>query len=251
MIVADARNPAALVLREQLAGRIGADGIDGLVLVLGGDGFLLHTVAERGTDATYLGLNAGRVGFLMNDVQALDTVVELLLARRWRTWDFPLLEARLSRDDGTTTVVHAVNDVALERSTGQTAHLALHLNGRPVVETLVADGIVFATALGSTAYAFSAGGPACHPTLPTLIVTAVSPHHPRLAPLLLPADATARVEVLASHRRPVRAVTDGRTLDDILAAELRLDDRKVRLAWLEGHDFTTTMVTKILRPYGP
>ncbi|MCB9664915.1 MAG: NAD(+)/NADH kinase [Alphaproteobacteria bacterium] len=248
MIVADARNPAALALREELVRRLGEQGVDGLVLVVGGDGFLLHTVAERGTEATYMGLNAGRIGFLMNDVDSLDDVVARLKTGAWRTWTFPLLRADLTLDDGTTQTVHAVNDVALERSTGQTAHLALQIDGRAVVDTLVADGIIFATALGSTAYAFSAGGPACHPSLPAFVVTPVAPHHPRLSSFLLPADATARVEVLASHRRPVRAVTDGQTLDHVLAAELRLDDRQVRFAWLEGHDFTSTMVTKILRP---
>lgn len=248
MILADPRNPTAARFRDELTERLPAFGGDDVVVVIGGDGFMLHTAAAHGFDRTYIGLNAGRIGFLMNDVGDWDEVAHLLTTRDWTAYDFPVLRGTLRLEDGTERVVNAINDVALERSTGQTAHLTLSIDGTEVVSPLVADGIIFSTALGSTAYTFSAGGPACHPTLPMMAVTAVAAHHPRLSPFLLPESATAEVHVEDAHRRPVRAVADGITIDGVLGMHLEIGPKRVRLAWLDGHDFTKRMITKILRP---
>lgn len=249
MITADPRNKAARALQEALEEALAGQPVDDdLVVVIGGDGFMLHTIAERGFDRTYLGLNAGRIGFLMNDADDPSAVARVLLDGGWSTTDFPVLEATLACAAGTTRTLRAINDVVIERSTGQTAHLRLSVDGRTVVDTLVADGLLFSTALGSTAYTFSAGGPACHPTLELLAVTAICPHHPRLAPFLLPETAVAAVEVLMPERRPVRVVADGVASEEVVGVELRVGAPRVTLAWLPGHDFTGRMVTKILRP---
>lgn len=247
MILVDPRNPEAQEMGERLAADL-PEGVDDLALVLGGDGWMLHCVREHGLDQTYLGLNAGRIGFLLNDVRAWDHVVDKLQRRAFQVYALPVLDVDWTGEDGAVHHTFAVNDVALERSTGQTAHLRLSIDGREVVETLVADGLVFATALGSTAYTFSAGGPACHPTLELLAVTAICAHHPRLSPFVLPAGASAVVEVQAAWRRPVRVVPDGQAFDQVVRAEVGLSGSRVRLAWLEGHDLTARMVTKILHP---
>jgi NAD+ kinase len=247
MIVADPRNPMARQYAERLAEHLPEGPGEGLTVVIGGDGFMLHTIEELGFERTYLGLNAGRIGFLLNDVVDWHQTAEAIRERRWKTWRFPVLEARIVGSDGAVRVEKAVNDVVLERSTGQTAHLRLVIDGTEVVSTLTCDGMVFATALGSTAYTFSAGGPACHPTLPVMAVTAICPHTPRLAPFLLPPTATARVEVRSADRRPVRAVADGRMVEDVAAVDLWTSGSEVSVAWFAGHDFTARMVAKILR----
>src|SRR5690606_19759148 len=120
----------------------------------------LHTVAQFGLDPTYLGLNAGHLGFLLNEVDGLDAeaLVGEIRERRWTEQAFPLLEAEIHTRAGQVIVELAINDVYLERMTGQTARLGLWVDDHPTVESLVADGMIFATALGSTAYSFSAGG---------------------------------------------------------------------------------------------
>jgi NAD+ kinase len=249
MIVTDPRNPAAMKLFDALLQRMpnGVAGED-LVVVVGGDGFLLRTVAEHGFGATYLGLNAGHLGFLLNDVNDWDIVVEQLEAHSYETGLFPLLCAEMTRDDGSVVTDRAINDVYLERATSQTTRIQLSIDNHIVVRQLVADGVVFSTALGSTAYTFSAGGPACHPTLRTLVVTPICPHAPRLHPFALPATARARVDVHDGDRRPVRAVADGRAVENVCHVELGYDGSEVRLAYLRGHDFTSRMVRKILHP---
>lgn len=248
MFIHDARNPKADALAANLTRALPALAKrDDLVVVLGGDGYLLHTVARLGTAPTYLGLNAGTLGFLLNDVDGReDEVLELLAAQAWSVRAYPLLEARVTCMDGATHDLVAMNDIYLERSTGQTTRLTVRIYGQVVVDPLVADGIIFATALGSTAYTLSAGGLACHPTLHVLCVTPICPHAPRLPPLVLPPDARAEVEVGVPDRRPVRAVADGRAIEDITHVSLGYGTQQVRLALLDGHDFTQAMVRKIL-----
>lgn len=246
MILADPRNPGAQSLAAALQKR-GVEG-DEIAIVIGGDGFMLQSIHEHGNNFIYLGLNAGHIGFLLNDVDDLDVVVDAIERRAWTTVGFPVLEGIVHRADGTITRARALNDLYLERASGQMARLALYIDGICAVESLSADGIVVSTALGSTAYNFSAGGPACHPSLRVLTVTAICPHRPRLPPFVLPQTSVARVEVIHPDRRPVRAVADGRDIDEVVALDIHVLPDEVQLAYLEGHDFTACMFRKILHP---
>lgn len=249
MIACDERNPRARELRDALAEHL-PEGLadEETVVVIGGDGYLLRTVHTLGTERTYLGLNAGHMGFLLNDATDMAGVALRLRARQWRTHTFPLLHARITQSDGTVVEDAAVNDVYLERASGQTARLSIAIGDDIVVDALVADGVIFATALGSTAYNFSAGGMACHPELPILTVTPICPHHPRLHPFALPPTARARVTVQRREHRPVRAVVDGRDVVDVAHVDIGYSGEEVRIAYFAGHDFTARMVSKILRP---
>lgn len=249
MIRCDERNPKARELRDRLMEHL-PEGLvdDELVVAIGGDGYLLSTVADLGTAHTFLGLNAGHMGFLLNDVDDFAHTAELLRRRDLRRYKFPLLHAHIAKTDGTIVQERAVNDVYLERSSGQTARLTIAIEDEVVVDTLVADGVIFATALGSTAYNFSAGGMACHPELPILTVTPICPHHPRLHPFALPPTLQARVTVQHPDRRPVRAVVDGRDTEPVEWVDIAFRGEQVTLAYLPGHDFTSRMVRKILRP---
>ena len=250
MIVHDQRNARAVELRARLDKFLpgGVPG-DEVCVVIGGDGFLLRTAAQTAFAHTYLGLNAGHLGFLLNDVDdgSWESVARQIADRTFTVHHFPLLHAAIEGADGTVEL-QAINDVYLERMTSQAAHLQLTIDAHVVVQRLVADGVVFSTALGSTAYAFSAGGPACHPTLRTLVVTPICPHRPRLAPFALPATARARVDILDGDRRPVRAVADGRAVNAVTRVSIADEGAEVRLATLAGHDFTSRMIRKILHP---
>lgn len=248
MIVHDARNPVAVRNRALLEAHLEGEHLGETVVVIGGDGFLLHTINELGHDRTYLGLNAGRVGFLLNDVVDWKETADQLRSGAWKVTAFPLLEARCIDIDGNEIIERAVNDVYLERASGQTARLGLSVDGSRVVETLVADGVIVSTALGSTAYNFSAGGPACHPTLRILTVTPICPHLPRLSPFALPVGSRIDVTIQNHEHRPVRAVADGRNLAKVVRVSLGVAPAQLALAHLQGHDFTSRMVEKILHP---
>ena len=251
MIVWDKHNPSAVQLHSELLTLLPSDRTldDSVIVVIGGDGFLLRTADEYGIDCAYLGLNAGHVGFLLNNVGSLQETARDISEKRWKEYAFPLIEAEIEHDDGQRSVHRAINDIYLERMTGQTARVSLTIDGHHVVRELVADGLVFATALGSTAYAFSAGSIPVHPELSVLQVTPICPHVPRLTPFTLPANATAHVEVHDRRWRPVRAVTDGRGHDNVCTVGVRQSEHKVRLCYLTPHDFTQQLLTKIVQPH--
>ena len=250
MIRIDPQNPRAIALGESLAGLLGQGALaDDLVVVIGGDGWMLSCIREGGPEPVYLGLNAGHLGFLLNDVptpDALAAAASALLKRRYKPWVFPRLAMFASRPDSEDTSAEAINDVYVERSSGHTAHLRLSIDGTRVVESMSCDGLIVATGLGSTAYSFSAGGAPSHPLVRALNITPICSHSPRLSPFSLPAEAFVEIEVLEPKIRPARAVCDG--VDHGLVTRLSVGRASdVRLAFLDGHDFTGTLVRKILR----
>lgn len=248
MICVDPRNPRAGALHQALASRLDLSTLpDDLGLVMGGDGWMLRCVRDHGTDVTWLGLNAGNLGFLLSDVPDFDAAARALRDGRWTTWSFPRLHMTAWHTDGTVSHAEAVNDVYVERSTGHTAHLRLHIEGVEVVNRMSCDGVIVATALGSTAYSFSAGGPACHPRVRAVHVTPICPHTPRLSPITLPEGTPIEIEALDADRRPVRASSDGVDHGRILRLQVERADPDVRLAFLDGHQLTGTLIRKILR----
>lgn len=221
-----------------------------LGLVFGGDGTMLEAIHDHDGPITWLGLNFGHLGFLMNDLPAhgaVEYVRAALADRSWQKHGFLRLSVRAETRGGPIKRL-AVNDCYVERSTGTTIHLRIRVDGRVLADRQVCDGVIAATPLGSTAYSFSAGGAASHPLVRSIHLTAICPHAPKLPPVILPPTARVSIEVLDAARRPARVVVDGVTFDDVSMVELasRAED-DVSLAFFEGHDFTGTLLRKVLR----
>jgi len=151
-----------------------------LVLVFGGDGFVMHAARRlAGKEAALLGVNCGRLGFLAEIEPA--EVEEAL--RRCLEGDFVtetrlLLEAALLREGEELASGIAVNDVTLH-GVHRAIDFAVFLDGSPTkAHGVRGDGVIVATPTGSTAYSFSAGGPIVAPEVPCLILTLVCPKFP-------------------------------------------------------------------------
>ena len=222
-----------------------------LCLVLGGDGTMLRAIHHHGPLHSYLGINCGYLGFLMNEVLGsadfvARSVADVLEAEGYVAHGFPRLEVRALTPDGDELLGAAVNDVYVERQSGQTVHLRVTVDGVEAVKRMVCDGLIAATPLGSTAYSFSAGGPAAHPLVRATSLTAICPHTPRLAPLVLPHTSPIHIEVLDPEHRLARCVIDGEPLGNVASVDVRGSELTVRLCFLDGHDFTRTMFEKII-----
>ena len=219
---------------------------------VGGDGWMLASIHDLGPDWIYLGVNAGRLGFLLNDAdvskpEELTALVRCLEEGTYGALSFPLIEMVAERAVGGPAIrATAINDCYVERITGNMALVRLRVDGKIVIDQLACDGIIVATALGSTAYSFSAGGVPSHPMAAALHVTPICAHAPRLSPFVLPLQSEVEVEVLRSDHRPVRAFSDGIDHGAVTRATVRPTGEHVRLAFLPGHDLTATLVRKIL-----
>ena len=130
-----------------------------MVVALGGDGFMLHTLHEmldRNRLCPVFGMNRGTVGFLMNEWR-IDGLQERL--QRARAFAVPPLTMQCTTVQGESSTNYAINEVSLLRETRQTAWIEVSVNGRVVIPELVCDGVLASTPAGSTAYNLSAQGP--------------------------------------------------------------------------------------------
>lgn len=249
-LAADPQNQRAVELAKRLRPLLSAaEPMPELVIVLGGDGYMLEAVRRYGHGSeTFLGLNCGSLGFLLNRIPSdLEHFVADVSGRAFSRIPLPRLRMRGMDTAGNELKGWAINDIYLERMTGQTARLNLRIDGTPVVEPLVADGLVISTPIGSTGYAYSAGGVPCHPELSLMQVTPISPHHPRLPALVVPPGSHISVETVDPERRPVRAVADGVDTCRIAQLHVTLETSSLSLGFLNGADFTQRLVEKLLR----
>src|SRR5688500_15781067 len=195
-----------------------------LIVALGGDGYLLHTLHEmlgRGRVCPVFGMNRGTVGFLMNEWR-IDGLIERL--SRAKVFSVAPIEMTATTVDGEQVSHHAINEVSLLRETRQTAWIEVSVNGRVVMPELICDGVLVATPAGSTAYNLSAQGPILPLSSKLVALTPISPFRPRRwTGALIPDDLTIGFRVLDAVKRPVSAVADQHEVREVATVEVSVD----------------------------
>lgn len=213
--------PAAARFADKLsdaAHRHGIEAVPGtvdanVVVAIGGDGTVLEAAQSAlELDVPLLGFNLGTIGFLAEaEPEEIDDAVKRLAGGFYRVEE--RLTVRATLDSGASAT--GLNDVVVEKIESQRlVVLTVEVDGESFL-THRADGMVVATSTGSTAYAFSAGGPLVDPQIDALLFTPVAPHSLFNRTLVLPPDVTIRVAV--ADDRSVRVSVDGReigTLDE-------------------------------------
>jgi NAD+ kinase len=220
---------AALIELKTLYGDAPPEAAD-VIVALGGDGFMLETLhrhLER--DVPIFGMHRGSVGFLMNAYAAEGLRERLARAVAVR---ISPLEMRASDMTGAEQTALAFNEVSLLREARQTAKIRVSVDGVVRVEELVADGVLVATPVGSTAYNLSAHGPIIPLGAGVLALTPISAFRPRRwRGALLPHTAEVRLDILEPEKRPVSAVADSTEVRDVLWVTVR-EKREPVLAML-------------------
>lgn len=181
-----------------------------LVIVLGGDGTLIYGARLlKGRPVPVLGVNLGSLGFMTEiPVADLFPVLDGVLEGRGQVESRMKLSCRLFRDDALVLEDEVLNDVVINKSA--LARIADHetwLEGA-FVATYRADGVIFSTPTGSTAYSLSAGGPIVHPSIDCVVVTPICPHALTQRPIVVPGDQLIRVK-LTSDVSDVFLTLDG------------------------------------------
>ncbi len=223
----------ALEVMTMTYGQHEADAAD-VIVALGGDGFMLRTLHHHiETGLPVYGMKFGEVGFLMNRYAEQDLPARLGEARAVR---LNPLRMRAETGQGETVIAPAINEVSLLRQTNQAAHIRILVNGRERVAKLVCDGVLVATAAGSTAYNLSAHGPILPLGTEALALTPISPFRPRRwRGAILPGSAQVRFEVLNPARRPVSATADSSEVRDVVAVDVH-EDKGITLTLLFDPD---------------
>lgn len=221
-VAADTADASAA--RQRLAQRYGGVPPEeaGIIVALGGDGFLLETLHRYLTLGTPVyGMNRGSVGFLLNDFSEDGLSARLMRAQRVVLHP---LRMTATRQDGSVTDGLAFNEVSLLRETRQAAKLRVMVDGVERMEELVCDGALVSTPAGSTAYNLSAHGPILPLGADILALTPISAFRPRRwRGALLPHTAKIRFDVLEPAKRPVSAVADFTEVRDVARVEIHED----------------------------
>jgi NAD+ kinase len=228
-----------------------ADGCE-LVLGLGGDGTVLRAAElARNADIPVLGVNLGRIGFLAEaEADAIDTVLEHVVARSYRIEDRLTLDIAVRFRGEVISRGWALNDASLEKGPRLgVLGVVLEVDGRPV-STFGCDGVLVSTPTGSTAYAFSAGGPVLWPDLEALLLVPNNAHALFARPMVTSPDASIAIEIEADEHDAV-VFCDGRR-EMLVPAGGRLEVRRcevsVKWARLDSAPFTDRLVRKFRLP---
>ena len=228
-----------------------ADGCE-LVLVLGGDGtFLRAAELARDADIPVLGINLGRIGFLAEaEADSIDAILGHIVARDYRVEHRMTLDVVVSADGKVLYSGWALNEASLERA-GHRGVLGVMvaIDGRPV-SAFGCDGVLVSSPTGSTAYAFSSGGPVVWPDLEAIIVVPNNAHALFARPMVTNPNAVITVDVDTDNPESV-VVCDGRR-EAVVPAGARLQVTKCRtpLKWvrLDSAPFTDRLVRKFRLP---
>jgi NAD+ kinase len=221
------------------------------VVTVGGDGTLLHALhvlAQAGLAVPVFGLHRGTTGFLLNGWPGGDDL-ERRVAAALPERVVPLSLTATGRDGEVRPPVLAYNEVALRRTSSQSARLRVLVDGVARLPQLVGDGLVVATPAGSTAYNRSAGGPVLPLSSGVLAVTSVCALRPQRWPgALVPRASEIEVEVLDAEHRPVAVSPDGRGEQTVSRVVVREVPERAASVLFDPGD---TLTERVLRSQFP
>lgn len=220
-----------------------------IAIVLGGDGTMLRAAeAVWGTDIPLLGVNLGHVGFLAEvEKPSIAEIAQAVITKSYVSDKRMVLAYSVSRGDHEVARGWALNEVTIERNGTTMVQLFVQIDHRPL-SRWGCDGLICSTPTGSTAYAFSAGGPVVWPEVEALVLLPISAHALFARPMVISPQSTIVIDVESSN-----ALLSG---DSLRKFALKLGDRvtltkdagTVQLAHLKGTLFTDRLVAKFKLP---
>ncbi len=236
---------------ELIPGSTFIGSIDGIsaAIVLGGDGTILRAAEiVRGHDIPIIGVNLGNVGFLAEIAQpSVKEIVQAVRNGDIHREPRLVLKYEIIRSGVVFAKGWALNEVAIERSSTQMLELFVQIDGRPLSKW-GCDGVICATPTGSTAYAFSAGGPVVWPEVSALVLLPLAAHALFSRPMVVSPDCEVVIDVSSQS---AQVSSDGLRQTELIAGDrivLTKDSQQIQLAYINGGKFTDRLVAKFKLP---
>jgi len=217
-----------------------------LVLSVGGDGTFLETITQvRDSGIPVAGVNAGRLGFLANIHDDIETSISRIINGRYTIIERYLIELMEPPGImGKTNV--ALNDITIQKADLNMIRIKVFVDDL-YLNTYWADGLIISTATGSTAYNLSTGGPILSPGDDSIIISPLSPHNLTVRPIVLPGNSHLKLTV--EGRSPDYLVTcDFRSVRLPFYRELKIvqPGYRINTVNVEGQDFFNTLREKLM-----
>ncbi|HEB78475.1 MAG TPA: NAD(+) kinase [Methylothermaceae bacterium] len=221
-----------------------------VVIAVGGDGTLLNAVrAVAAFDTPVIGINLGRVGFLV-DISPDHALAKLdeILAGHYLTEERLMLQARIVREGRVIHEEVAVNEVVVHRwITPSMIEIITHINGR-FLNSQRADGLIVSTPTGSTAYALSGGGPILYPTLDAIELVPINPHTLTNRPIVIAGDSEVKIAFGSAKEMRAEVTCDTVSIPEVLINDqilIRRADKPFRLLHPVDYDFFEILRVKL------
>lgn len=224
-----------------------------IVVVLGGDGTILRAAElTRGTTVPILGVNLGHVGFLAeSERDNLRAAVQRVGARDYEVEERGIVEVAVRTPQGETLTGWALNEATVEKADRERMiEVVVEVDGRPL-SSFGCDGVIVATSTGSTAHAFSAGGPVVWPDVGAMLLVPLAAHALFARPLVVGPRSAFAIEVVPASQASGVLTLDGRRRVDVAPGsriEVTLGSEHVRLARLSHAPFSDRLVNKFDLP---
>jgi NAD+ kinase len=223
-----------------------------VVMVLGGDGtFLRAAEIARPAGVPMIGVNLGHVGFLAEaEPNALDSTIATIIGGGYDVEERVTVEADIVLDDVVIASVWALNEVSLERTNRERMlEIAVAVDGRPLLR-FGCDGVLCATPTGSTAYAFSAGGPIVWPNVDAMVIVPNAAHALFARPVIVAPTSEVDIDMVSPGLEGVLSC-DGRrsyVVPPSARVRVRRGAKPVRVARVGGWSFADRLVNKFQLP---
>ena len=224
-----------------------------LAVVLGGDGTILKAAeVVRESQTPLLGINLGHVGFLAeSEKNQIGATIERVVAKDYLVKERLTLDVSVKLEGKEVYRTWALNEATVEKSASERMlEVVVEVDSRPL-SSFGCDGIVMSTPTGSTAYAFSSGGPVVWPSVDALLLVPLSAHALFARPLVISPNSLLAVEVLRRSAGAGVLWCDGRRSTELpvgARVEVRRSAKSVRLARLRQGPFTDRLVKKFSLP---
>ena len=224
-----------------------------LAVVLGGDGTILKAAElVRASQTPLLGINLGHVGFLAeSEKNEISSTMARVVAKDYLVKERLTLDVSVKLEGKEVYRTWALNEATVEKSARERMlEVVVEVDGRPL-SSFGCDGIVMSSPTGSTAYAFSGGGPVVWPSVDALLMVPLSAHALFARPLVISPNSLLAVEVLQRSAGAGVLWCDGRRSTELpvgARVEVRKSDKPVKLARLSQGPFTDRLVRKFSLP---
>ena len=220
-----------------------------IAVVLGGDGTILRAAElVLGKDIPILGINLGNVGFLAGITRPTAAALVAAISHgNFRGEPRLLLQHEVLRDGEVIATGWALNEFTIERSHAQMAELFVQIDDRPL-SRWGCDGVICATPTGSTAYAFSAGGPVVWPEVEAIVVLPLAAHALFSRPMVISPNSSVVIDI-ESPEAMISA--DGMRKTPLLSRDrivIRKSPLRVEIIHIESAVFTDRLVAKFKLP---